>query len=155
MKTKILLALILAVALLLSLCLFGCNTPTDTEGEVTVVIGTEGNYAEYKISLSDVEITEGVLSLAKYLSENEGVSLDYADSIYGAYVNIIGDLEPDGMAGEYVTVLTSVEADFDVGVMFSSLEYKGITLGSSGVGVSTMKVENGATYLFTIATYSF
>ena len=155
MKTKISLALTLAVALLLSLSLLGCNAPADSEGEVTIVIGTEGNYTEYKISLSDVEITEGVLSLAKYLNENEGVSLDYADSTYGAYVNTIGGLEPDGMAGEYVTVLTSIEADFDVSVMFSSLEYRGITLGSSGIGISSMSVKKDATYMFTIATYSF
>jgi hypothetical protein len=104
----------LALIAALALCFVGCFTPADTEGTVTVVIGEEGNFDEYEISLSEVEITDGVLSLLIYLEENEGVELDYANSTYGAYINSIGSLSPNGLSGEFVGVYTSVEADFDV-----------------------------------------
>lgn len=143
----------LALIAALALCFVGCFTPADTEGTVTVVIGEEGSFDEYEISLSEVEITDGVLSLLIYLEENEGVELDYANSTYGAYINSIGSLTPNSLGGEYIGVYTSVEADFDVSVFAGSYEYKSITLSTAGVGVSSMKVEAGATYLFKIDTY--
>jgi hypothetical protein len=143
----------LALIAALALCFVGCYTPADTEGTVTVVIGEEGNFDEYEISLSEVEITDGVLSLLIYLEENEGVELDYANSTYGAFLNSVGGLTPNSLGGEYIGVYTSVESDFDVSVFAGSYEYKSITLSTAGVGVSSMKVEAGATYLFKIDTY--
>ena len=130
------------------------NTP-DTEGTVTVVVGKENSFTEYRVNLADVNITEGVFSILKHLNENEGLELQYQDSAYGAYLTSAANMEYDAMAGEYVTVLTSVESDFDTSLMFFKKDYKGVELGSSGLGVSTMKVEDGATYMVTIATFEF
>ena len=144
----------LALVAALAMSLVGCFAPADTEGSVTVVIGEEGSFNEYEISLSEVEITDGVLSILLYLEENEGVELDYSSSTYGAYINSIGGLSPNSLSGEFVGVYTSVEADFDVSAFASSYEYEGVALCSAGVGISSMQVKAGATYLFKIDTYA-
>jgi hypothetical protein len=61
---------------------------------------------------------------------------------------------PDGAAGEYVAIYTSVEADFDVSTYVSETTYKGITLKTAGVGISAMQVPAGAIIYFCIEAYT-
>ena len=56
-------------------------------------------------------------------------------------------------SNEYVFIYTSVEKDFDVTEWASEVEYKGTKLVSSGLGASSMTVEDGAIYYFTLITY--
>ena len=149
---SITLLLCIAATVFLPACIGG--TP-DTEGSVTVVVGKSDTYTEYTVRLDEVEITEGVLSLLKHLKETEGLELEYQDSIYGAYLTSAGNMEYDAAKGEYIAALTSVESDFDVSTMFFETDYKGVKLGLSGLGISSMQVKNGATYMITVATYEF
>lgn len=147
--------ILLILTITLSLFSFASCTVTSADGECLVVVGVEDNYKEYKINLEDVKITEGVLSLVKYLEENEGLDAKYTDGGYGAYFTEINGIVPDYTKGEYVAVFTSVEGDFDVSTSFKETEYRGIALGYSGFGVSSMKVEGGATYLITIDVFTY
>ena len=154
MKKRIFIAFTLALSLILAACLFSCGGQNDDSGTVTVVIDGDGVFESYEIDISELDITDGVLTLVKYLADEEGLDLDYSNSSYGAYINSIGGLVPNMMAGEYIGVFTSVEADFDVSTMFSEMTYRGEKLGTSGVGISSMTVKSGATYLFTVLTYT-
>jgi hypothetical protein len=156
MKNKIL-ALILIVALT-CLSLASCFGKVDSEGNVTIVIANrDGSYTEYDVALEDIENKdEGAAGVLEQLarSESDPLVLDMQDSTYGKFVNAIGSLVPDAMAGEYVSVYTSVEADFDVSEYVSETAYKGVTLKTAGVGISSMQVPAGAIIYFCIESYT-
>ena len=102
-KMKKQLKRILAAALILALsllALISCN-PQSASGECTVIIGAKDSHKEYTINLDEVEITEGVLSLVKYLEEKEGLEAEYTDSGYGAYFTSIDTLIPEITAEKY------------------------------------------------------
>ena len=150
---------ILAAALILALSLLAltsCNTQP-AEGECLVIIGAGENHKEYKINLEEVEITEGVLSLVKYLEEKEGLEAEYTDSGYGAYFTSIDTLIPEITAEkyEYIAIFTTVEEDFDTSTSFKEIEYKGQTFGYSGLGVSSMTVAGGESYYITIEAFVY
>ena len=64
-------------------------------------------------------------------------------------------MEEKPEAGEFIYLYTSVAKDFDVSEYASTVEYQGKTLTSSGVGVSSMSVEDGAIIYITIIKYSY
>ena len=153
---KKILSLILAVVMLF--CLVSCFTTTVAEqGDVTLVIeNRDGSYTVYKAFLEDVSNKgEGVYGVLQYLMEREGDSLvvDVVDSTYGAYVNNIGGLDPDATKNEYVCIYTSLERDFDTSDYVSEIEYEGITLKTSGLGLTSMSAEQGTVILFRIETW--
>ena len=144
---KKIICLLLTVIIALS-ALVGCQ-PTNVNGHATVVVGE----SEFSVDLDKVEITDGVFSVLEYL-KNEG-ELDYTaqESTYGAYLTQVGEIEENMLEGKYVGIWTSVEADFDVSAYASTKEYKGMTLTSSGVGVSQMTITDGAVILFDYISY--
>ncbi|MBO5772693.1 MAG: hypothetical protein J6R37_02710 [Clostridia bacterium] len=138
-------ALIFVLVAILTLSLAGCG---DSEyysfGEMTVVVGYD-TPVSYTVDLTKVKDDNGVLSVLQYLSESEGLELSFSDSGYGAYLTKVGDLEENVLLGAYVYVYTSVQADKDVTIYATTIEYNGMTLTSSGLGVSEMTVEDGCT----------
>ena len=132
---------LLATLLILTLALFSlaaCSQP-DTEGTVTLVLGTE-TPKEYTVELEKLGEGNGIIPLLDYLKENEG--LDY--SISGTYLNSVGEIANDYESGTYIYLYTSVERDFDVSEYKMTLEYKEVELVSSGVGATEMTLEDGA-----------
>lgn len=145
-------SLLVAVAIL-CVALVGC-APTVAEGECLIVIAAyEENVKEYKVNLNEENSGEGLFSVLEYLKENEGLTYVAQESTYGAYLLEIGDVKPDSTKGEYVKLYTSVESDFDTSAYFEETEYKGIKLGTAGVGASSMKLEGGAIYYITKGSY--
>ena len=64
-------------------------------------------------------------------------------------MSAVGDLKQEG--NRYIYLYTSVEEDFDVSEYKSTVEYKGQTLTSAGVGAKDMHVKDGAViYIGTI-----
>ena len=127
------------------------------KGDVSVVIeNSDGTYDVYKVYLEDVENKdEGVYGILQHLMtrEKNPLGADIVDSAYGAYVNTIGSLAPDATKNEYVSIYTSLEKDFSTREPVGEIEYDGITLKTSGVGLTSMSAEKGTVVLFRVETY--
>ena len=68
------------------------------------------------------------------------------EGVYGAYVSAIGSISESSVDGIYVMVYTSVKTDAYEGS--PTVEYEGVTLYQSGVGISDMSVAEGTVILF-------
>lgn len=145
MKTMKKLGLLLIVAAML-LTLISCGTQ-DVAGSATVVVGEQ----VYTVPLDEVEVTEGLFSLLEYLKQTQGLTYDASESSYGKYINSIGELKPEG--NQYISLFTSVEADFDTSAFCQKQECQGKQVATSGLGASSMRVEDGAVYLITLGSY--
>ncbi|MGN0772149.1 MAG: hypothetical protein ACI4MI_06160 [Christensenellales bacterium] len=147
-------AVIVCLALALVLCAVACQPEMPSAGQVTVVVAPlEGQATEYTVDLSVIAEDGGVIAILDYLKDNEGLDYVSEDSGYGAYITKLGVLEQNYATGEYIYIYTSVANDADVSQYATTVEYKGQTLTSSGVGVSSMTVEDGAIIYFTIIVY--
>ena len=136
------LSVVLVVAMLLC-ALASCGENSKT-GFATLVIGTEIP-TEYKVNLDKVEGSDGLLSVLAYLKAEKGLAYTEA----GGFLTAVGDLKQEG--NRYIYLYTSVEEDFDVSEYKSTVEYKGQTLTSAGVGAKDMHVKDGAViYIGTI-----
>ena len=157
-KRSITLMRAISITLALVLCLAllpACGASSDDEGQVTVVISADGVTNEYVVDIGEVEITEGALSVLKYLEIKEGLEIVMTDGIYGAYLTKVGIAEADDATGAYVAIYTNVEADFDVSAYATTIEYEGISLTSSGLGISLMTVKDGGVIYICEEVYSF
>ena len=109
---------------------------------MTLVIASNP-IAEYTVDLSgkdkDVKVTE--------LMDAEKIPY----TMSGTLITSAGGLTQDTSAGVYLYLYTSVEKDKDVTQYMTTIDYKGETLTSSGVGILDMTVEDGCTvYIGTI-----
>ena len=150
-----LIALVLALAVCLSSCglIFG---NVAEQGDVTIVVETADGYEVYKTYLESVENKkEGAKGVVENLRdrENNPLVLEMDDTGFGAFVTAIGSIKQDATSGSYVMVYTSVATDSYDGA--PTVEYDGMTLYQSGVGISGMTVESGTVILFRLETYSY
>ena len=144
-RTNKIIALILALVCSVAL-LAACGDTTDKDGKITVVLGLDAP-VEYEVDLGELTVDAGLFSVLDYLAA-EG-RLTYEKN--GTMISSVGELKPDAAKGEYIYIYTSVEADFDVSDWGTTMEYKGMTLTSSGVGAGDMTVSDGAViYIGTI-----
>ncbi len=150
-KTMIrLMATLLAILALFAFV--GCDKTQNVNGSCTVVVGEEPEKV-YEVSLDDVTVENGLMSVLEYLKEKKGLSYTSNDTGYGAYLTSVGALQEDSSASTYIFIYTSVEADFDVSAMATTKDYKGTTLTSAGVGASSMTIEDGAIYYIGTVKY--
>lgn len=150
---SILLILALSLTMLASCNLISFFGEVAEQGDVTVVVEkTDGGYEVYKTYLESVENKdEGAKGVIEHLNQRtDGLYLVMEDSTYGAFVTEIGSIKQGG--GAYVMVYTSLESDSYAGA--PTVEYEGITLYQSGVGLSGMTVDSGAIILFRLESYS-
>ncbi len=142
-------AVISILMLLLSAC-GGGNVAKS--GMATVVIDNgDGTFLTYEVNLSELsEHNEGAFSLLKHLGSLEENPLTFSMvwGGYGAYLTAIGNISENSSRYEYIYVYTSNSADFDTSEYVKELKYEGQTLKSSGLGVSTMNIEDGTVVLF-------
>ena len=162
MKTKLyknrIIALILIV--IMSISAFSACGQVVAEGTVTVVIcdPDTDEMTAYTVGLSKVEDkSEGALSIIRYLISEKNLSADIASGSYGAYINSIGSIVPDTTKNECIEIYTSVKKDFAVPSEWQptvpTVDYNGKTLSSSGLGISSMTVEDGTVILFKVSSY--
>jgi len=106
----------------------------------------------YAVEISAVEVTEGAFSVLKYLKETEGLTFEYAESTYGAYITAVGDCKAEGNA--YVAIYTTYDDDKNVpGPYTAEMTVDKKTFVTSGIGASSMHVVGGESILLTIETY--
>ncbi|HBK01405.1 MAG TPA: hypothetical protein DDY77_00030 [Clostridiales bacterium] len=164
---KKLLSLLLTAVLAVCLTMSACDiklTDKDfaSEGVAMVVIASE-EMLEYEVNLADVKDGESAFSLLQYLEKTENLTLDYTySSMYGPMLTAVGDAsDASGKkmlsqnklpAGTYIYIYTSVEKDFATSYI-KKVEYKGKTLTSSGVGIGSMSVVDGAIIYIGTSTF--
>ena len=163
-KTK-LLSIILVLALVLS-ALISCSSESVAKtGTAKIVVEYSGEggitYDVYDVDLSLLEKrSEGALSLLEYIASQQGSKLYYSVNFgggYGAYINSIGALYPVSSNGEYISVYTTEECDYAVPTEYfptvSTASYGEKTLTYSGVGISSMTVNDGTVIMFRLEKY--
>ena len=147
----------LIIIVVMAVGLVSCSGILGERGDVTFVIeNRDGSYEVYKAYLEDVtNKDEGVYGVLQLLTSREKnpLAADIVDSSYGAYINSIGSLTPDAAKNEYVSIYTSLEKDFSTWEPVGVKEYEGMTLKSSGVGLTSMSAEKGTVVLFCIEVY--
>ena len=164
-KTKFIRSLSLILALTCAvLGLVSCSGNVAASGTAYIIIengtGATEPYTVYEVDLGRVENkNEGAMALLEYVASLEESTLYYSVNFgggYGAYVNSIGTLYPEG--AEFVAVYTSNEADFAVPDAYmpvvKTVDYNGQTLTYSGVGISQMSIKDGTVVLFRLESYS-
>ncbi len=137
MKIKICKTIAFILALITAFSLFGCKE--DLTGKIKIVIGGD-NPKEYIVDLEKVDGGRGLVSVLDYLKKEKNINY----KLEGTMLTKVGDLENNSAESKYIYVYTTVEKDQDVTSFGTSIEYKGITIKSSGVGVYSMHVEEGA-----------
>ncbi len=152
-RTTKILALLIALATVFC-CFVACGTEeSDSKGTVKIVIGTEKEQV-FDVDFTDIEITEGVLSVVKHLAASGKLTYKSNDSGYGAYLTEIGGLKEDSSTMTYIYIYTSVESDFDTSAYAKTMTWGGKSLTSAGVGISNMTVKDGAVIYIGTITYS-
>lgn len=155
-KKFTLVLLIAAVALLSLVSCSGGNVADSGTATVVIETGLEADpYHVYEVDLSKLEKRdEGVLSLLEYIAGEKDSTLYYSANFgggYGAYIDSIDVLTPDPQS-QYVAVYTTVKKDFAVPTEWaptvSTAKYGEMTLTYSGVGISSMTVNDGTVILF-------
>ena len=153
---KKLLSLLLTAVLTVCLTMSACDiklTEKDfaSEGVATVVVASE-EMLEYEVNLAEVKEGKSAFSLLQYLVTAKNLTLECTYSSYGPYLTAFGDasdttgkkmLRQDVATSTYLYIYTSVEKDFATSYI-ETVEYKGKTLTSSGVGIGSMSVVDGA-----------
>ena len=152
MKRRILVLLLALVVCFTSSCdLLG---GVSNQGSVTVVIENgDGSFDVTQANLGAVENKEeGAKGVLDYLSQGKDkLHVKMEDGAFGAYITEIGNLK--NSANGYIMVYTSVSSDSYEGA--PTINYEGMKLYQSGVGVSQMKVEDGGVILFRLEIYEF
>lgn len=159
MNKKRILAVMLTLVLVLSLvfAMAACTkenpAPAPSAGTFKVVLmPKEGDAQEYTV---DIALLEGQLNgeaAIMQLVGNHGVQVTWVDSTYGKYFSAIGCVQPTE-SNEYVRLFTSVEKDKGVDAYATTIEYDGVSLTSSGVGISLMTVEKDCIILIKVDKY--
>ena len=127
----------------------GNNTPAKL---CTVVVATEPETV-YQVDLNQVTVDNGLISVLEYLKENEGFTYETKDTGYGAFLTKVLTLDSASIENGFITLLTSVEKDFDVTSYAVEQTYNGTKIVTSGLGASSMTIEAGAVYYIALSSY--
>lgn len=145
------------LTLLLVLCmvflpLFACKKQ-NVNGYCTVVVATEPETV-YTVDLDKLGTVEnGLMSVLDYLKANEGLTYESNDTGYGAFLTKILTLDSASITNGFITLLTSVEKDFDVTEYAVEKDYKGTKVVTSGLGASSMTIQADAVYYIALSSY--
>lgn len=142
------------IVFVLFLCVFclvfvGCTkTETDlgVEKTVTVIIGEE-NYS----------VTTGAKYLFDLLNEmsqreENPIALNGSWSAYGIFITEVGNIKPTE-SNEYIEILTSDVNYQDVTEYANTATYDGVTVTTASLGVSSLPLQNGCTYVLKISAF--
>jgi hypothetical protein len=146
----ILSAVVMIAALLLAFA--ACiDNPYKTEPvSVTVIVG-EKNLT--------VETTAGKVRdlLTELKAAGEISAFEYAGSKYGAYVTEIDALKGDSLQGTYIALYHDIDdmalQDFASDYSILTKDIGGKAYFYSGLGISLLPVEEGATYVFVLESF--
>ena len=125
----------------------------NVNGYCTVVVATEPETV-YTVDLDKLGTVEnGLMSVLDYLKANEGLTYESNDTGYGAFLTKILTLDSASITNGFITLLTSVEKDFDVTEYAVEKDYKGTKVVTSGLGSSSMTIQADAVYYIALSSY--
>ena len=157
MKTVRIASKLLALLLVLTFVLLpfvGCKKKEqNVNGYCTVVVATDPA-TEYKVDLDKVTVDNGLISIFEYLKANEGFTYEMQESTYGAFLTKVLTLDSTAVENGFITLMTSVEKDFDVSAYALEQTYNGTKIVTSGLGASSMTIEAGAVYYIALSIYN-
>ncbi len=147
-----LLTLILVICMV-AIPFASCKSEKSVKGYCTVVVASDP-VAEYKVNLDKVTVTEGLISVLDYLAENDdSFSYTASESSYGKFITVVNSLDSSAVTNGFITLLTSVEKDFDVSEYAVTKDYNGTKIVTSGLGASSMTIEANAIYYIALSSY--
>ena len=165
---RIFLVGLLAAMLCMGVCV-GCGDGEGTalSGSVTLVMDDKnGTVKEIGASLDGFTDKNSLMDVIDALAEKGDVCYAGTRGIFGRFLTGVGVIEGEGddrhetyivnqntAAGIYLYIYTSVESDKADYQGATFYEYKEKTLAESVVGVSQMKLEDGAVYCITTVTW--
>lgn len=132
----------------------GCSndTPTEPVEKLTIVIA-DTTPVEYVLDMTKVDQSKGVVGALDYLKANDNFDYVSENSGYGIFLTKVGSLETDASKQQFISIYTSVEKDKDVSQYAKTIDYKGTKVTTSGLGISSMHIENNAIIYFCIETW--
>lgn len=121
---------------------FACDRPDANTGEVTIsfIIG-DAEPAEFSTDAPYVYD-----ALADFCEEN-GIALEGTWSEYGFFMTRLGNLKPEG--SQWIAFYHDID-DITLYDPQHNMDFDGKTWFSSSLGVSSMPLRDGATYLFVL-----
>jgi hypothetical protein len=151
---------ILILILVLTLCvgLFAaCGSKDAMEGTMTFVIQEGETDKTYSVDFKKMEATHdsSFLDVLNYLKENEDLNLKTSGTGIMTFIDEIGTLTSDYTNDDYIYIYTSIEKDKDVSTYGIEFTYKETKLYSSGLGIYSMRVQDGCTVLINLTHLSF
>jgi hypothetical protein len=110
------------------------------EGDTITVVVAGEVIVEYTVPLNKITGNSGLVSVLDYLESIDAI--DY--EIDGTMLTEVGELENNASTGEWIYVYTTVTDDIDVSQYAMTVEYKGQSITSAGVGAQELSLEKDA-----------
>ncbi len=127
--------------------------PTLGQNQMAVIIkNSDDLYTTYTVDLFQNLTT--VADVLQHLSQNQGMQLDYANDLFGAYLNNVGGICPDRSQNQFVAFFTTVDSCKGNWAGVPSYDVGGTLLVSAGVGVSQAPAEAGSIAYFELSSYN-
>lgn len=143
-KIKLLALFVAAAALCFAFAC--CAAPNDLTGNAKVVLaGDEQQVFDVDLAQAKLKENSTVKDLLQYLRQEKGLEF----SMSGTMLTSVGSLVPKG--NQFVAFYHNVQADADVTI--DPITYDGTTLYSSGLGISSQKLQSGMIVYFAVITF--
>lgn len=147
-KTTAVLALIVVMCAAFLLC--ACDDANNLQKTVTIVIG-EGDSALTTVETTGAKYLFDVMNELAQKEENP-VIMNGSWSTYGLFVTEIGGVKAEG-ENEYIAILTTDETYWDATDFAVKREIDGKKYVMSVLGISSLPLVDGESYLFVLATF--
>lgn len=147
MKKIIKLVSMLTLLTILVCCFVGCVP----KANMTVVVTTDPNTV-YTVDLNKLEEGCNAIDVLEYLKEKQGLTYVVAqDPDLGPFLTEVLTLKQSEDFNPYFFVYTSVQAEQMTDC--DGVEYEGVMLYLSSVGIGSMTVEEGCIIYITLISY--
>ena len=146
MKKIIKLVSMLTLLTILVCCFVGCAP----KANMTVVVTTDPNTV-YTVDLNKLKEGCNAMGVLEYLKEKQGLTYVAQDSDYGPFLTEVLTLKQSEDFNPYISVYTSVQAEQMTD--YDGVEYEGVMLYPSSVGIGSMTVEEGCIIYITLISY--
>lgn len=124
-----------------------CAAPARENATYRIAIAEPEGIIEFEIDSAQTAAPTAIAGL-EYLRDAGKIELECEKGPFGTWLSRVGKIRPDRAGGEYIAIYTSVEKDFDASQFKKTREYGGVRLASSGLGIDSMRIENGAVIFF-------
>jgi len=150
-KMKLMIAAILIALSVLAVSLVGCYSPApppipEEGANIVIIIGTD----EFEL----ITHQRYVFGAIRELVEREDLDFEYSYTRgSGAFIDVLGDLE-NGYGGAWLLFYSSLDAnEYPQWSDPWTYEKGGTTFWSASLGISSMPVIDGVTYLFALVSF--